>query len=115
MENFAQVSIENRDEFFHMVYWDEQNGTKEMMPWIRNEQRIIRTLGWWEDYKGYVKKQKLADMEISEKAKKWLLDKYSFSQDILSDGHSSDWERKGAEKMSDILGEIIDKLGLELK
>ena len=46
-----------REDFFHMVYWDTKHSTKEMMPWIRNEQRIIRMFGWWEDYKEYVIKQ----------------------------------------------------------
>lgn len=57
MENMVQVSAEARDEFFRMVLWDEQRMIKEMMPWIRNEQRIIRTLGWWEDYKEYCREQ----------------------------------------------------------
>ena len=88
-----------REDFFHMVYWDEQNGTKEMMPWIRNEQRIIRMFGWWEDYKEYVKKH-----EIKEKAKQQLRDRYDISQEML----------ESAEKM-DILDELFDKLGLEQK
>lgn len=52
--------------------------------------------------------------EISEKARRWLFDKYSAYQDDLHDSHYWEYEHKRAEEMLGILGEIINALGLEI-
>ena len=51
--------------------------------------------------------------EISEKTKKWLLDKYRAYSEDLHDSRYWEYEHKRAEELLGILGEIITELGIE--